>query len=134
MHGDNALLRIVVYLGSSRIFYIMSRAMLIKFVQENIQSNTQGFPNVLFNMTILLSSLYFRLMLTYLSQTMFVMIVIVCVSLAWYITEEHPYRNVQVIDVNYEIISRSYVNEAKIETIYDVVNACFKNNFQKLLR
>ena len=65
---------------------------------------------------------------------MFVMIVIVCVSLAWYITEEHPYRKVQVIDVNYEIISRSYVNEAKIETIYDIVNVCFKNNFQKLLR
>ena len=101
-------------LGSGSIFYIMSRAMLIKFVPENIQSITQGFRNALFEMAILLSGLCVRLPVMYLSQTMFAMLVIVCVSLAWYIAEEHSYRNVQVIDVNYEIISRRYVNEMKI--------------------
>ena len=101
-------------LGSASIFYVMSRAMLIKFVPENIQSITQGFRNALFEMAILLSGLCVRLPVTYLSQTMFAMLVIVCVSLAWYIVEEHFYRNAQVIHVNYEIISRRCVNETKI--------------------
>ena len=80
-------------LGSGSIFYIMSRAMLIKFVPENIQSITQGFRNALFEMAILLSGLCVRLPVMYLSQTMFAMLVIVCVSLAWYIAEEHSYRD-----------------------------------------
>ena len=88
----------------------MSRAMLTRFVPENIQSITQGFRNVLFEMAILCVILP----VTYLSQTMFAMLVIVCVSLVWYIAEEYSYRNVQVIGVNYEIISRRYVNETKI--------------------
>ena len=93
-----------LHLGSASIFYIMSRAMLIKFVPENIQSITQGLRNALFEMAILLSGLCVMLPVKYLSQTMFGMLVIVCVSLAWYIAEEHSYRDVQVIDVNYDII------------------------------
>ena len=117
---DQKCIEVILYfafslnLGSASIFYIMSRAMLTKFVPENIQSITQGFRNALFEMAILLSGLCVMLPVTYLSQTMFVMLVIVCVSLAWYITEEYSYRNVQAIDVNYEIISRRYINETKI--------------------
>ena len=92
----------------------MSRAMLAKFVPENIQSISQGFRNALYEMAIFLSGLSVMLPATYLSETMFAMLVIVSVSLAWYIAEQRTYRNIRVIGINSENTSTRFANETSI--------------------
>ena len=105
---------VIIYLSSTSSFHIISRVMLAKFVPENIQSITEGFRNALFDLAAFLSGLSVMLPVTYLPQTMFAMVVLICVSLAWYISEEQAYRNIKVIDVNYENIPTIYVNETTI--------------------
>ena len=103
----------IFFYVSTSIFHIMSRAMLAKFVPENIQSITQGFRNALYEMAILLSGLSVMLPATYLSETMFAMLVIISVSLAWYIAEERTYRNIKVTGTNSENISTRFANETR---------------------
>ena len=105
---------VTIYLSSVSLFYIISRAMLAKFVPEYIQSITEGFRNALFELAAFLNGLSVMLPVTYLPQTMFAMVVLICVSLAWYITEEQAYQNIKGIDVNYENISTIYENETTI--------------------
>ena len=50
----------------------------------------------------------------YLPQTMIAMVIMICVSLAWCITEEQAYRNIKVIDVNFGNIATIYINETTI--------------------
>ena len=99
---------------STSTFHIMSRAMLAKFVPENIQSISQGFRNALYEMAIFLGGLSVMLPATYLSETMFAMLVIVSVSLAWYIAEQRTYRNIRVIGINSENTSTRFANETSI--------------------
>ena len=100
-----------LYLISNGTFHILSRAILAKFVPENIQSLAEGFRNALFELAVFFSGLSVTLPATYLSQTMFTMVVVNGVSLAWYLSEERIYRNVKVINVNCKDISAVYVNE-----------------------
>ena len=85
---------VTIYLSSVSLFHIISRVMLAKFVPEDIQSITEGFRNALFELAAFLNGLSVMLPVTYLPQTMFAMVVMICVSLAWYITEEQAYRNI----------------------------------------
>ena len=94
-----------LYLMSSSIFHILSRSILAKFVPENVQSIMEGIRNALFEIAAFLSGLSFTLSATYLSQTMFALAVILCVSMAWYIVEEKEYRNIKVVDVKYDKIT-----------------------------
>ena len=105
---------VTIYLSSVSSFHIISRAMLAKFVPENIQSITEGFRNALFELAAILSGLSVMLPVNYLPQTMIVMVIMICVSLAWYITEEQAYRNIKVIDVNFGNIATIYINETTI--------------------
>ena len=103
-----------LYLISNGTFHILSRAILAKFVPENIQSLAEGFPNAFFELAVFFSGLSVILPATYLSQTMFAMVVAIAVSLAWYISEERLYQNIKVIDVNYKHISTVYVDQTTV--------------------
>ena len=100
-----------LYLMSNGTFHILPRAILAKFVPENIQSLAEGFRNALFELAVFISGLSVTLPATYLPQTMFAMAVVIAVSLAWYISEKRIYRNIKVIDVNYKDISAVCVDE-----------------------
>ena len=103
-----------LYLISNGTFHILSRAILAKFVPENIQSLAEGFRNAFFELAVFFSGLSVILPATYLSQTMFAMVVAIAVSLAWYISEERLYQNIKVIDVNYKHISTVYVDQTTV--------------------
>ena len=105
---------VTIYPSSVSSFHIISRAMLAKFVPENIQSITEGFRNGLFELAGILSGLSVMLPVNYLPQTMIAMMIMICVSLAWCITEEQAYRNIKVIDVNFGNIATIYINETTI--------------------
>ena len=80
-----------LYLMSNDTFHILSRAILAKFVPENIQSLAEGFRNALFELAVFISGLSVTLPATYLPQTIFAMVVVIAVSLAWYISEKRIY-------------------------------------------
>ena len=97
---------IIINFVSSAVFQILSRSMLAKFVPENVQAVTEGIRSAVFELTASLQGVSVMLPVTYLSQTMFAMAILISGILAYYIAEEGTFRNIRVIDIKVRKLSK----------------------------
>ena len=97
---------IIINFVSSAVFQILSRSMLAKFVPENVQAVTEGIRSAVFELTASLQGVSVMLPVTYLSQTMFAMSILISGILAYYIAEEGAFRNIRVIDIKVRKLSK----------------------------
>ena len=103
--GDYIASVVVIYvigilcLTSSAGFQILSRSILAKFVPEDIQTTSEAIRNGLFEIAYMFSGLFIKLPSTYLTHSMLGMAVIISGLLAWYISEDSVFRNIDVFHV-----------------------------------
>ena len=99
---------IVVKQISSGIFHVLSRSMLAKFVPENVQSITEGFRNILYELAALLSGLSVTIVVNYLSEVMLALTLIVCALTVLYVIQEGVYQYIKVTDVKHDKLVLKY--------------------------
>ena len=110
--NDNRVTEIMFYCTiisnfvSAAVFQILSRSILAKFVPENVQAVTEGIRSAVFELTASLQGISVMLPVTYLSQTMFAMAILISGILAYYIAEESIFRNIKVIDIKFRKFSK----------------------------
>ena len=89
----------ILCLTSSAGFQILSRSVLAKFVPEDIQTTSEAIRNGLFETAYMFAGLFIKLPSTYLTHSMLAMAVIISGLLAWYISEDSIFRNIDVFHV-----------------------------------